>query len=98
MLVARSGLDSQRAAAFACDLIQVIKRLIDLSFCFLLHLLHTVKLKKGAIAHSEEVGLAHDAHELLLGDLAITIAVSFLDHLLNFVVGHVFTELLCNAL
>ena len=97
MLVARSGLDSQRAAAFDCDLIQVIKRLIDLSFCFLLHLLHTVKLKKGAIAHSEEVGLAHDAHELLFRDLTVSVAVSFLNHLCDLLICHILAKLLSHA-
>jgi len=93
-----SGRYLQLSAAFDCDLIQVIKRLIDLSFCFLLLLIYTVMLKKGAIPHSEEVSLTHDAHELLLGNLAITIAVSLLDHLLNLVIGHVLAELLSNAL
>jgi len=47
---------------------------------------------------SEQVGFAHNTHELLFGNLAITIAVSLLDHLLNLVVGHVFTKLFGDAL
>ena len=43
---------------------------------------------------SEEVGLAHDSHELFLRDLAVTVTVGFVDHLLNFFVGHVLAELL----
>lgn len=97
-LVERSGLDFQLSAAFDCHLIQVIKRLIDRSFCFFLFLYHSFMLKKGAIVHSEEVGLTHDAHELLLSDLAITVAISLLDHLLDLVVSHVLAELLSNAL
>ena len=47
---------------------------------------------------SEEVGLPHDAHELLLSDLAIAVAVGFLDHFHNLVVGHVLAELLGDTL
>jgi hypothetical protein len=46
---------------------------------------------------SEEVGLTHDAHELILADLTITIAIGLLDHLLDLIVSHVFAELLCYA-
>ena len=45
--------------------------------------------KGGTSVYSEEVGLSHDAHELLLRDLAIAITVSLLDHLLDLVVCHV---------
>ena len=47
---------------------------------------------------SEEVGLTHDAHELILADFTITIAVGLLDHLLDLVVGHVLAELLSDSL
>merc|ERR1740130_826694 len=40
----------------------------------------------------------HDAEELLLVDFAIAIAVSLIDHLLELLVGHVFSELLGYAL
>ena len=48
----------------------------------------------GASSHhvcvcSEEVGLAHDAHELVLADLAVAIPIGLLDHLLDLIVGHV---------
>ena len=46
----------------------------------------------------EQGGLLHDAEELLLGDLAVTVAVSLIDHLLELLVGHVLTELLSDAL
>ena len=42
-------------------------------------------------ACSEEVGLAHDTHELVLADLAVAVAIGLLDHLLDLVVGHVLT-------
>ena len=48
--------------------------------------------------YSEEVGLAHDAHELLLIDGVVVVAVSFVDHLLNFFVSHVLTKLLSDTL
>ena len=41
------------------------------------------------VGHSEEVGLTHDAHELVLRDLTITVAISLLDHLLALIVSHV---------
>ena len=52
---------------------------------------------KGALS-SEKVCFSHDSVELIFADLAITIAVGLIDHLLNFVVSHVFSELLGNAL
>ena len=54
--------------------------------------------KQGDSDYSEEVGLAHDTHELLLRDLAITITISLLDHLVDLVVGHVLSELLGDTL
>ncbi len=47
---------------------------------------------------SEKVGLSHDSVEFFLTDLAITVAVSLVDHLLNLIVGHILAELLGNAL
>merc|ERR1719379_2723281 len=47
---------------------------------------------------SEEVGLAHDAHELLLVDGVVAVSVGLVDHLLDLLVGHVLTELLGDAL
>ena len=48
-----------------------------------------LSLARVACACSEEVGLAHDAHELILADLAVTITIGLLDHLLDLIVGHV---------
>merc|ERR1719337_261328 len=47
---------------------------------------------------SEEIGLLHDAEELLLIDLAIAIAISFVDHLLKLLISHSLSELLGHAL
>ena len=46
---------------------------------------------------SEEVGLSHDAHELVFVDLTATISVSFVYHLLYLLVCHVLTKLLGNS-
>ena len=90
------------AAGFDCNLIQVIKRLIDLIFCrkVVSSLSDRISLvrEKGAILRSEEVGLAHDAHEFIFADLAVAVTVSLLDHLLDLVVSHVLAELLSHAL
>ena len=45
-----------------------------------------------------ERGLFHDADELLLRHLTVTVTVSLVDHLLELLVGHVLTELLGDAL
>ena len=42
---------------------------------------------------SEEVGLAHDTHELVLRDFTVTIAISLLDHLLDLIICHILAEL-----
>merc|ERR1711964_511291 len=47
---------------------------------------------------SEEVGLLHDAQELLLVHLTVTIAVCFVNHLLKFLVSHPLAELLRDTL
>mmetsp|Transcript_67843 Transcript_67843/g.147829 ORF Transcript_67843/g.147829 Transcript_67843/m.147829 type:complete len:236 (-) Transcript_67843:56-763(-) len=47
---------------------------------------------------SEEVGLLHDAQELLLVDLAVTIAVGLIDHLLQLLICHAFAQLLGHSL
>ena len=44
---------------------------------------------------SEQVGLLHDSHELFLTNLSITVSVSLINHLLDFIIGHVFSEFLC---
>mmetsp|Transcript_98653 Transcript_98653/g.255041 ORF Transcript_98653/g.255041 Transcript_98653/m.255041 type:complete len:247 (+) Transcript_98653:90-830(+) len=49
-------------------------------------------------AVSEEVGLLHDAKELLLVDLPITIPVCLVNHLLQLLISHAFAKLLGNAL
>ena len=49
-------------------------------------------------AISEKIGLFHDTHELLFSDLAITVSVGFVDHLLNLVVSHVLAELFGDSL
>ena len=51
-----------------------------------------------SLACSEEVGLLHDSHELLLADLVVAIAVGLVDHLLDLLVSHVLTKLLSNTL
>ena len=94
------GLFPRACFGFDCYLIQVIKRLIELIFYRFLSTLIQLKkcIKKAPPLRSEEVGLAHDAHELVLGDLAVTVTVSLLDHLLDLVIGHVLTELLGHTL
>merc|ERR1711862_612394 len=47
---------------------------------------------------SEEVGLLHDAKELLLVHLAVAIAICLIDHLLQLLIGHSLTKLLRDAL
>merc|ERR1719375_1964512 len=47
---------------------------------------------------SEQVRLLHDPKELLLVHFSISIAVSFVDHLLKLLVGHALAKLLCHAL
>ena len=47
---------------------------------------------------SEEVGLTHDAHELFLRDLTISVTVGLFNHFGDFIVGHVLSELLGDAL
>merc|ERR1712100_417301 len=47
---------------------------------------------------SEEIGLLHDAEELLLIDLAIAIAIGFVDHLLKLLISHSLSKLLRHAL
>jgi hypothetical protein len=49
-------------------------------------------------ARSEKIGLAHDSHEFILTNLAISITVSLFDHLLNLVVCHVLAQLLSDTL
>merc|ERR1711934_283166 len=52
-----------------------------------------------AVVHdSEEVGLLHDSQELFLVHLAISIAISLINHLLKLFVGHSLTKLLGNTL
>merc|ERR1719502_762248 len=49
-------------------------------------------------AHLEQVGLLHDAEELLLVDLAVPVTVGFVDHLLELLIGHPLAKLLGDAL
>ena len=86
-----------------CLLIQVIKNLVKLSFfaAFLLisyFFSFTRLFCKKHRSSSEEVGLAHDTHELLLRDLTVSISVSLLDHLIDLIISHVLTKLLGNTL
>lgn len=41
---------------------------------------------------SKEVGLLHDPNELLLVDLSVSVAVRLIDHLLELLIGHSFSE------
>ena len=50
------------------------------------------------MAGSEEVGLLHDAEELLLVHFTVSISISLIDHFLQFLVGHMLTQLLCHSL
>merc|ERR1719453_250028 len=47
---------------------------------------------------SEEVGLLHNAEELLLVDLTVAITVSLIDHLLKLLISHPLAELLGHTL
>merc|ERR1712084_203140 len=49
-------------------------------------------------ANSEEICLLHDAQELFLVHFPIAIPISFINHLLQFLVCHAFTKLLRDAL
>merc|ERR1719174_3113242 len=46
---------------------------------------------------SEQVGLLHDAQKFLFVHLSITISVSLINHLLQFLVGHSLTQFLGNS-
>merc|ERR1711865_1284953 len=50
------------------------------------------------LGHLEEVGLLHDAEELFLVHLPITITISLIDHFLQLLVSHALTELLRDTL
>ena len=47
---------------------------------------------------SEQGGLLHNSHELLLTNLSITVSVGLIDHLLDLVVSHVLSEFFCYPL
>merc|ERR1719426_413172 len=51
-----------------------------------------------SVMRSEKVSLLHDAKELLLVHLAITVAVHLVDHLLQLLIRHALAELLRDAL
>merc|ERR1711918_10593 len=53
---------------------------------------------EAAVHRLREATALHDAEELVLVDLAITITVGLVNHLLELLVGHVLTELLGNTL
>merc|ERR1719498_910197 len=55
-------------------------------------------IKLESVTSSEEVGLLHDAQELLLVNFPIAITVSLIDHLLKLLIGHPLTQLLRDAL
>merc|ERR1712124_18875 len=62
---------------------------------------HTTRARVAEKKHhedSEEVGLLHDAQELLLVDLTVAIAVGLVNHLLELLVRHPLAELLGHAL
>mmetsp|Transcript_53220 Transcript_53220/g.61005 ORF Transcript_53220/g.61005 Transcript_53220/m.61005 type:complete len:203 (-) Transcript_53220:101-709(-) len=46
----------------------------------------------------EQVGLLHDSQEFFLRDFTITISVGFVDHFLQFIIGHIFSQFLGNSL
>merc|ERR1719263_248150 len=50
------------------------------------------------MAHLREPTTLHDAEEFVLVDLAVTIAIGLVNHLLELFVGHVLTELLGDTL
>merc|ERR1719311_541428 len=56
------------------------------------------KLRTNSGAGSEEVSLFHDPQELLFVDFTIAIAVCFINHLLQFFIGHSLTKLFGNTL
>merc|ERR1712078_629196 len=51
-----------------------------------------------SIVSSEEVSLLHNAQELFLVHLTITIAVCFINHFLKLFISHPLPKLLCHAL
>merc|ERR1711976_381614 len=56
------------------------------------------KPKLQSIRCLRESTALHDAEELVLVDLAITITVGLVNHLLELLIGHVLAELLCDTL
>mmetsp|Transcript_56690 Transcript_56690/g.103705 ORF Transcript_56690/g.103705 Transcript_56690/m.103705 type:complete len:234 (+) Transcript_56690:60-761(+) len=71
----------------------------ELAYCQLLtNPLCTSRLRLMSRQASKEVGLLHDAEELLLIHLPITITISFIYHFLQLLICHAFTELLGNPL
>jgi hypothetical protein len=48
--------------------------------------------------HLVQGGLLHDADELLLADLTVTITIGLIDHLLELLISHVLTKLLSHTL
>ena len=45
-----------------------------------------------------ERGLLHDANELLLADFTVAVAISLINHLLEFLISHVLSKLLGHTL
>ena len=103
-----SGLPSVPDIGFDCYLIQVIKKLVNplfaaisLNFAVVSGVVVHVGLNEHLICcaqSSEEVGLTHDAHELLFRDFAISIAVCFFDHFCDLIIGHILAKLFGNSL
>merc|ERR1711972_924677 len=58
------------------------------------------RYQRGAASRlpSEEVRLLHDAEELFLVHLAVAVAVGLIDHFLQLLIGHPFSEFLGHAL
>ena len=103
-----SGLPSAPDVGFDCYLIQVIKKLVNPLFCryklLNRHVVSGVDVHVGLCEHliccthsSEEVGLAHDAHELVLVDLTISIFVELINHGLELIITQIFLHLTCDS-
>ena len=54
---------------------------------------HKIALYKLSINSTEEVSLFHYSNKFFLGDGSIVVTVSFINHLLEFIIRHLLSEL-----
>ena len=74
------------------------KKLFIIAYIYQKHGAGCAGLSLVGLADSEQVGLLHDSHELLLANLSVAVSVGFVDHFLDLLVSHIFAELLGDPL